>query len=49
MAIAEVDDPNALLPISLAWDDIFDMSDFPVITAEEGLEMLGKIGSSAQG
>ena len=46
VAIAEADDPNALLPIRMVWDDLFEIEVFPVITAEEGLEMLGQMGSA---
>jgi Protein of unknown function (DUF3303) len=49
VAIVETDDPNALFPIRLAWDDVVDIDVVPVTTAEEGLEMLRQMGSSAQG
>ena len=50
VTILEADDPNALLPISMGWDDVFDIDIFPVIPAEEGLELLRQMGSSsAQG
>jgi hypothetical protein len=49
VAKVETDDPNALFPIRLAWDDVVDIDVGPVTTAEEGLEMLRQMGSSAQG
>ena len=50
VSIVEADDPNALLPISMAWNDVFDIDIFPVTPAEEGLERLRRMGpSSAQG
>ncbi len=50
VSIVEADDPNALAPISMAWDDVFDIDIFPVTPAEEGLELLGRMmgPSSAQ-
>ena len=48
VSIVEADDPNALVPISMAWDDLFDIEIFPVTPAEEGLELLRQMGSSAQ-
>jgi hypothetical protein len=50
VSIVEADDQSALLPISMAWDDVFDIDIFPVTPAEEGLERLRRMGpSSAQG
>jgi hypothetical protein len=50
VTIVEADDPNALLPISMGWDDVFDIDIFPVTPAEEGLELLRQMwSSSAQG
>jgi len=39
------------VPISMAWDDLFDIEIFPVTPAEEGLELLRQMGPtfSAQG
>ena len=50
VTIVEADDPNALLPISMGWDDVFDIDIFPVTPAEEGHELLRQMwSSSAQG
>jgi hypothetical protein len=50
VSIVEADDPNALVPISMAWDDLFDIEVFPVTPAEEGVELLRQMGpTSAQG
>jgi hypothetical protein len=50
VSIVEADDPNALVPISMGWNDLFDIDIFPVTPAEEGLELLRRMGpSSAQG
>ena len=50
VSIVQADDPNALVPISMAWDDLFDIEIFPVTPAEEGLELLRQMGpTSAQG
>lgn len=40
VAIVEAEDVSAVTPIRLDWDDLFDSEVFPVVTAEEGLEMI---------
>lgn len=40
VAIVEAEDVGAVTPIRLAWDDLFDIAIFPILTAEEGLELL---------
>ncbi len=39
-AVVEAESTEPLAAIRLAWDDIFEMDVFPVVTAEEGLERL---------
>ena len=43
VAIVETEDAGAVTRIRLAWDDLFDIAVFPVVTAEEGLERLRQI------
>jgi hypothetical protein len=40
VAIVEADNPAAVTPIRLAWDDLFDTEVFTVVTSEQGLEQL---------
>jgi hypothetical protein len=40
IAIVEAENSAAVTPIRLAWDDLFDTEVFPIMTAEEGLELL---------
>jgi hypothetical protein len=40
VAIVEAEDPGTVQAIKLAWDDLFDVAVFPIVTAEEGLEQL---------
>ncbi len=40
VAIVEAEDVGAVTPLRMTWDDLFDMDIFPVLTGEEGLEML---------
>ena len=40
VAIVEAEDTAPMAGIRLAWDDLFDTAIFPVLTAEEGLELL---------
>jgi hypothetical protein len=39
-SVMEAEDPGTVKAIRLAWDDIFDVAVFPIVTAEEGLEQL---------
>ncbi len=43
VAIVEAEDTAAVAAIRLAWDDLFDIAAFPIVTAEEGLERLRRM------
>jgi len=45
-AVVEADSYAALMALRTDWDDLFDVEVSPVITGEEGLEMLREMGPS---
>ncbi len=45
-AVVETDSYGPLMALRTEWDDLFDIEVTPVITGEEGLEMLRQMGPS---
>lgn len=45
-AVVEADSYAPLMALRTDWDDLFDIAVSPVITGEEGLEMLRQMGTS---
>ncbi|MCA1728586.1 MAG: DUF3303 domain-containing protein [Actinobacteria bacterium] len=45
-AVVETDSMAPLMALRAEWDDLFDIEVSPVVTAEEGLEMLRQMGPS---
>ncbi len=43
IAIFETDSITQIMQAETAWDDVFDISVFPAITAEEGMELAKKM------
>ena len=45
LVVLETDDPGALMAARVAWDDHFDFTTVPAISADEGLEYARKLAA----